>query len=804
MSQCLKKNYLISIFLIVLIANLQGCGKGDDSQEHLQKGVEYLKKGEYKKAELELKTSSQTDKNTAETYYYLALLDEKNRNFKVMKENLVKAIELEPNHLEARVKLGNLLLLLGEDDEANEQVEFLVQKFGENIDVRTLNASLLFKQDKLDEALTIINGVLKTNPNNSGALSIKSAIYAKQGNSSEAIALVDEAILSDPKNITLHLLRLQFHAKEKDQASIVNDYQSLINEFPKNKDLKILFVKELVRMGKEGEAEKILRGLVASNSNDIQAKIMLLDFILSKRGFGDVVIDQFRQFVDQSSDQPAVLLALSQWMVSKRNFDQSNLVLEKIIAKEKDTKFAYAAKTQLANNALAVGARDKAAQLVEGILGENPNYDDAKIIKAKLLLYGKQFDDAIDLLNKISWSQPKSDVIQLLLGQAFLSKGEADKADEFFAKALEFNPNNLDAFNYVYNKLLKNNDTKYAKDLLEKTIKTAPGNLILLERLVKMNLVEKNWQEAEKVVQRISAVNSPVAKDLALFAQAEILRGKQDYQKAIVLYKELLSKLPMNESALLGLAASFEQVHKRSENISYLNNVLKKDSNNVPATTLLANLYLAENKTDQAIALLDKLIVSHPKNIQPYILLAKAKMIQKDTKNAEEVLQKGIKENPNDINLPLALASFHEGQEEWSYAVVIYEDILKRNPNLIVAANNLASILTDRYDDVDKHNKAVDLSEKFKDDPHPNLRDTYGWALVKAGQIKDGLEVLKKVSIDAPDEPIFKYHLAYAYFKNGEAGSAISELKQTIEMANRKKLSDVKNKAESLLKEISK
>jgi len=798
-----KENHLVKILLSALIVILQGCGNTEDSKDHLEKGVEYLKKGEYKKAELELKTSSQSDKNIAETYYYLALLDEKNRNIKVMKENLLKAIELDPNHLEARVKLGNLLLLMGEDEAASKQIEFLSQNFGQNLDVKSLKSTLFFKQEKIDEALAIINDVLTTSPNNSGALSLKSAIFAKQGKSKDAIALVDQAIISDPKNLSLHLLRLQFHAKDKDTAAVLNDYHSLINEFPKNKDLKILFVKELLGMGKEDEAEKVLRNVIADTPDDVQPKILLLEFLLSKHGFGDVVTSQFNQFVDQSSGQPPILLALSQWMVSKKNYDEANLLLEKIAAKEKGTKFGYAAKTQLANNALAVNDWGRASQLADELLQENPNFDDAKIIKVKLLFEKKQFDDAIEILDKLSWNQPKSDVIQLLLGEAYYYKGEIEKADAFFEKALEFNPKNLNAFHYVYNKLLKKNDTKYAKALLESTLKVMPGNLVLLERLVKMNLMAEEWGEAEKVVATISTINNPLAKDLALFSNAEISRGKKEYQKAISLYKELLSRHPENESALLGLAASYEYINKRAESIGYLNELLKNNANNEPVMTLLANLYLADNKIEQSIALLEMQIKSNPKNIQSYILLAKAKAMKQDTESVENILEKGVENNPQDVNLPLALASFYEGQGNWDSAVLVYEGVLNRDPNNTVAINNLASILTDHYKEPDKINRAVELSEKFKDDPHPNLRDTYGWALVKSGRTQEGLVVLRKVVADAPDVAIFKYHLAFAYKANGDVGSARSELKQTIDMAKRQKLPDVEKKAELLLKEIN-
>ena len=46
------------LFFSVLLL-LTGCNKEEDSKAHLQKGLDYISKGEYEKAKLELKTSSQ-------------------------------------------------------------------------------------------------------------------------------------------------------------------------------------------------------------------------------------------------------------------------------------------------------------------------------------------------------------------------------------------------------------------------------------------------------------------------------------------------------------------------------------------------------------------------------------------------------------------------------------------------------------------------------------------------------------------------------------------------------------------------
>lgn len=57
-----KKKVVFALSMALMLP--LGCDKEKDAREHLQKGVEYLNKGDYQKAELELKTSSQSTRTS--------------------------------------------------------------------------------------------------------------------------------------------------------------------------------------------------------------------------------------------------------------------------------------------------------------------------------------------------------------------------------------------------------------------------------------------------------------------------------------------------------------------------------------------------------------------------------------------------------------------------------------------------------------------------------------------------------------------------------------------------------------------
>jgi tetratricopeptide (TPR) repeat protein len=272
-----KKLMISAIFLTLFMA--EGCNNQEDGKEHLQKGIEYLNKGEYDKAKLELETSSQSDKDTAQTYYYLALLDEKNHQYRTMKENLIKSLELGPNNIEARVKLGNVLLLLGEPVKAMEQAEFILKENGQDLKGLTLKASSYISQKKLADGEKVLDQILQGEPNQIDALSLKSLIYAEKNDLKKAIEYINAAIRLDEKNVAFQLFKIQLHAKENDFNSVVSDYKRLIGVYPDNPDYKVMLAKVYTQLGNKKEAEDLLREVVTKYPADVKPKLLLLDFI---------------------------------------------------------------------------------------------------------------------------------------------------------------------------------------------------------------------------------------------------------------------------------------------------------------------------------------------------------------------------------------------------------------------------------------------------------------------------------------------------------------------------------------------
>jgi predicted Zn-dependent protease len=157
-----------------------------------------------------------------------------------------------------------------------------------------------------------------------------------------------------------------------------------------------------------------------------------------------------------------------------------------------------------------------------------------------------------------------------------------------------------------------------------------------------------------------------------------------------------------------------------------------------------------------------------PDWVTPWIDLSNLKLLQEKPSDAAAVLEKGLRANPKSEELQVLLAAAQTQIGQTDQAIQLYEKVLDKNPNVLLAANNLASLLTEHRGDPQSLERALALSRDFeKTAPNPLFLDTLGWVYVKMGRFEDGVRVFQKIESKVPDRPILYYHLGMAYYKVG-------------------------------------
>lgn len=108
--QNFRFRFLLLAFLLGAGLVLASCGS-QSKEKHLARGEEYLQKRKFAEAVMEFRAVADIDKNSAEAHWGLARAFENLGQFYETIGELQKVIDLKPENLEAKVKLGNYYLL---------------------------------------------------------------------------------------------------------------------------------------------------------------------------------------------------------------------------------------------------------------------------------------------------------------------------------------------------------------------------------------------------------------------------------------------------------------------------------------------------------------------------------------------------------------------------------------------------------------------------------------------------------------------------------------------------------------------
>src|SRR5258708_18390589 len=105
--------------LALAVLQVAGCGSTEDrAQSYYEHGVKHLSEHDNARAVIELRNAVKLKKNLIGAWRALAQIDEINRNWGGVVTDLRTIVELDPNDVSVRLKLGKLQLLAGSPDEA--------------------------------------------------------------------------------------------------------------------------------------------------------------------------------------------------------------------------------------------------------------------------------------------------------------------------------------------------------------------------------------------------------------------------------------------------------------------------------------------------------------------------------------------------------------------------------------------------------------------------------------------------------------------------------------------------------------
>lgn len=741
----------ISVFLV------QACGKGMTAQDYMQSAVSFYEQQDYGRARVQFRNALREESGLAEAYYYLSLISEINGDTYVAYADIQRALELAPDDDKIRLKIAEYYVLTGQFAEAVEHVRSIFEVNPEYIDACKVMAASKIGLQSYEEALAISERC-ETRDNELQALRIIALKFLGRVDaaSAEVTVLIDQA----PQVQSYRLMALELAQLRGDHAASIAILKGLMALVPNDERPVLTLASLLSKAGQQQQAFDLLVQFNQQNPMNKPVKRVLLE-IAAKEDLADLD-DLLSEFLLQMpNDAGLQLLQVSQLLKGGRSREAKELLAKLVAAEPKDKDTFIGAQLLLARLFMLEGNWEDAINSINSLLAKDPYHVDALLLAGTATLNLRDGRLATNYAERILAREPENSGAMHIKARALGLVGEFAEQKLCYEKILATDSTSLEARDFLVGDSIRQQRVSEAKRLLKYWPVASQNSGEYRMRELQLAMAEKRWPVAREALKKMLAT-APLGWRQNLF-EAQILSGEGRREEAIGAYQRLIEMQPSYVAAYDELARLIDPKNQSSVS-QWLEVLIDKDPNNIPAVVVFAQLLERGGRSSEAVQWLDRTIALKPQWLQGYELLAQTHFRQGNVAAALSVYDKGLKVVPEDSFLLAGKAMLLEAAADYGGASGIYELLLTKQPNSLAIKNNYALLLVshDDYRTTARINKAQSMVTEFASISSPVLKDTYAWVLYHAGDYRSAENILLIVNEAMPSNPEVLFHLASA------------------------------------------
>ncbi len=785
----MRKNNHVSIFrtpmksllLSAMIVGIAACSSPEEvMQSHYENGMELLEENDIIKASIEFRNALQIDDTFVPAWYGMSLVEEENEEWDKVIMLLSKVVELEPTHVTAQVRLGTLMMMVGQMEKAVEISETALLLDNQDPEVLALRAAILFKLEDTEGALDFANRALVIDPGNLNAIQILAAERFAQRDYEGALGYVNQSNVDASTNKDLMLITIMIYETMGDVEKAEEAFVSLINAFSEDEELRLGLVNFYVKHNNIDAGEREIRNLAELDLADYDKSIDVVRFLNSYRGV-DAAEEELKALIQRGTDVIRYQLALSEFYLGNNKEPEARDVLGKIVERAGSSEGGRIARAKIGEMEMVAGNYAAASEIVNQILEIDGANINALEMRGSIYLNDNNYDSAIQDLRIVLSEAPDSVRASMLLARAYELNGSIELADDTLADALRYSENDPAVAVAYADFLTKQSAVARAEEILMNVAQVNPTNLELLRALARTKLMRQDWQGAQEVADAIKQLDD----DALLATQIEglALSGQQDYEQSIVAFRNAYLQTPGGTRPMTSLISAYVRAGKIQEAMDFLDGVLAEDENNYQALILKGQMSLVAQDEDAAVATFKKAAQADSKRDTAYMNLVGHYVRTGNNQDAMTTINDAVQLVENKVGLQLVKANIYEREQDYEAAIGVYEEIHAENANIDVVVNNLASLLSEHRADEASINRAQELAKRFRQSSVPHFKDTLGWIYFKVGDIQAATSILQDAVEQMPTNAIFRYHLGMSYMAGERNAAAAREFEEAVKLA---------------------
>jgi tetratricopeptide (TPR) repeat protein len=764
---------------LAVTSGLAGCGGPEERKaKYRARAQEFFEQGNYAKARVALRNVLKIDPKDADAYFLYGQVEEKEKNWRNAVAGYQQAVELDPNHEPALIKLGKYYLEARALDKVTETAERVLAKHPAHVGARALKIAAAAVAGHLDESAGEAERLFAEAPDHVDAALLLASLRTAGGRPDEAAALLERALIHHPDHLelldALALTQIKRHRPE-DAERVLN---RIVAIEPAVLAHRLRLAALYDQQGRYEQAESILRDAVRLDPDADDRRLALAEYLAKRRGPAEAQT-ALEEAIRTLPHAPRLRFALGTLFEHTQRAGQARAVYETILSDFRGKPEALEGKVKLAELDWLEGQISAAETRLKEVLEDNPRSAGGLLLRGRIALQQGRGAEAIQDFRSVLKDQPEAADVHVLLARAYLTTGDAALARESLEQAVRLRPTDLDPQVLLVSLDAAAGKFKEAEARLAPLLARNPGNLLLLGLQFQLQGQEQDWTRMADTLEALRSAGADQMK--ADLAEGRIAAVRKDWAKAEAAYRRAMVGRPEAPEPLIALIQLYVGRGELPKAHTLLKTVMAEHPAHPYAAGLLGELLLLKGETAAAMPFFQTATSVNPRWAAPWIHRARHAYAQQRMEEGDALLRQGIEANPESEQLRIMLATSLDARNRVDEAITQYEAILTRNPRSLIAANNLAATLADRKGDPESLKRALALSRDFeRRAPNPYFLDTLGWVHLKLGNPHEALRLVQEAQRKAPDHPVVNYHLGVIYAKTGARSEARTHLTQAL------------------------
>ncbi len=683
------------------------------------------------------------------------------------------ALQQDPKLGSARLKLGDVYAQISDGQNAYREYVRAADTMPDSIDAQLKAGALLLLSNQYAEAKTRAEAVLRLSPRHPGGLTLLGNALAGLHDTDGALERLNDAIMSDPSQGSLYSNMGVLQLVRGDRQMAEASFKKATHSMPNRAEPRVALAHFYRSQGRDAEAEQVLLEAVAIDPKSVQANSNLAELYLTT-GRPALAETPLKAIADARQD-PESLFTLADYYTRTRRSKEAAAILDKLAA----TSQTYGlAKARLAAIDYTEGRGEEAHKILGELLEREPHNRLGLVLKGRLLLLEKKYDDALGFANRALTADPDHSAdAHFLLAQIFQAKGQLEESEMEFKQVLRVAPGSVGAALALSQLYSAKNKRTAAIDFAEQAVKLAPNDPDTRVTLVKAVLANGDTARADREIRDMLA---QFPRSAAVQVQAGALFiARKDIPSARAAFARAIDLDPSSPDALAGLVALDLGSNNVRGALDRINAHLTKSPNDAAMWFLAAKAYGMVGDGAQTERALLRTIELDPGRVQAFAMLGDLQASRGKLDVALQQFQNWSAREPKSVAAQTMVGLTLERMNRIPEAKQVYERLLAMDRHAAIAANNLAWLYSEYGGNIDQ---ATDLAQmaKAQAPDQPAFNDTLGWIYYKKDLVEQAIPLLQQSLDKDAENAMTHYHLGMAYAKAGEDSKAIGELKRAL------------------------